>query len=67
MERQQRNLGTAVWKREAQRKLSPGRAVRSEQLDQGVMRYLEEERAEGRVVRNKDLGYSAKQWNWLVL
>ena len=55
MERKQEYSRATVRKRERLRKLSHGPPVRSEELDQAVFQFLEEERAEGRVVRNKDL------------
>ncbi|KAL8566227.1 hypothetical protein ACOMHN_063117 [Nucella lapillus] len=48
-------------KNKQKRKLSKGPAVRSEHVDQGVLRYLEDERSEGRVVRNKDLKRKAME------
>ncbi|KAK7100976.1 hypothetical protein V1264_016520 [Littorina saxatilis] len=42
-------------KEKKKRKLHGGRDVRSEEVDEGVLEYLDQERAEGRVVRNKDL------------
>ncbi|KAL8625059.1 hypothetical protein ACOMHN_012068 [Nucella lapillus] len=48
-------------KRRKKRKLWKEPAVRSEHVDQGVLRYLEDERSEGRVVRNKDLKRKAME------
>ncbi|KAL8568248.1 hypothetical protein ACOMHN_027771 [Nucella lapillus] len=48
-------------KNKQKRKLSKGPAVISEHVDQGVLRYLEDERSEGRVVRNKDLKRKAME------
>ena len=43
------------------RKLYQGREVRSIEIDQVVLLFLDEERAEGRVVRNKDLRQKANE------
>ena len=40
-------------------KIHPGKHVVSEELDLAVLEFLEEERAAGRVVRNKDLSTRA--------
>ncbi|KAK7097631.1 hypothetical protein V1264_004579 [Littorina saxatilis] len=43
------------------RKLHPGRHILSQEVDQAVLDYLNNERAEGRVVRNKDLQRKAME------
>lgn len=43
------------------RKLHRGRAIRSDEVDLGVLEFLDQERTEGRVVRNKDLMRKAMQ------
>ena len=43
------------------RKLHRGPAIRSEEVDLGVLEFLDQERTEGRVVRNKDLKRKALQ------
>ena len=42
-------------------KFHPGRDIASQQVDQGCLEFLENERSEGRVVRNKDLKGKARE------
>ena len=48
-------------KQKDKRKLHPGRQVRSEQLEASLLEFFEDERMEGRVVRNKDLQRKARE------
>ena len=50
-----------IGEKKTKRKLHQGREVRSIEIDQAVLLFLDEERAEGRVVRNKDLRQKANE------
>ena len=49
------------WREEKEKKTHQGREVQLIEIDQAVLLFLDEERAEGRVVRNKDLCQKANE------